>query len=66
MVYYKPVKIIINASSFLKIVINMMVSYYGIQNLIVTNEELLFILKFWLLLYYFPDIKQRLSTTFYP
>ena len=43
----------------------MIVRYYGLSNLIVTNQKLLFISKFLLLLYYFLSIKQKLSTTFY-
>ena len=35
MVYYKPVKVIINASGLIEIIINKIVRYYGFLDLIV-------------------------------
>ena len=64
-VYYKPVKVIINALGFAKVIIKMVVKYHGFLDSIVTNRKLLFTSKFWLLLCYFLNIKQRLSTAFY-
>ena len=66
MVYYESVKVIINFSSLIKIIIHIIVRHYGFSDLIVTNRRLLFISKFWLLLYYFLSIKQKLSIAFYP
>ena len=63
--YYKLVKITINASSLAKIIINMIMRYYGLLDSIFTNQGLLFLSKFWLLLYYFLDNKLKLFTTFY-
>ena len=65
-VYYKPVKVTIDASSFAEVIIDVVVRYYGFLDSIVTNRGLLFTLKFLLLLCYFLGIKRRLSTTFYP
>lgn len=36
-VYYKPVKVIINISSLAKIIINMIIYYHGIFNSIIIN-----------------------------
>ena len=65
MVHYKPVKIIIDASELAEVVIDMVVSHYGLPNLIVTDRGALFTSKFWSLLCYFLGIKCRLSTVFY-
>ena len=65
MVYYKLIKIIINILSFIKIIINIVIKYYNFLNLIIINKSLLFTSKFWLLLYDFFDIKQKLSIIFY-
>ena len=64
--YYKLVKVTINTPSLVKLIINIMMRYHGLLNSIITNWRLLFTLKFWLLLYYFLDIKWRLLTIFYP
>ena len=66
MVYYEPIKITINAPGLGKIIINVVVRYYGLPNLIITDRGSFFISKFWLLLYYFFGIKRRLSITLYP
>ena len=65
MVYYKPVKVIIDAPSLAEVIINVVVRYHGLPDLIATNRELLFISKFLSLLCYFLGIKQKLSTAFY-
>ena len=65
MVYYKPVKVTINIPGLAKIIIDIAVRYYGLPDLIVTNQRSFFISKFWLLLYYFLGIKQKLSIAFY-
>ena len=66
MVYYKSVKVIIDAPDFAEVIINVMIKHYGFPDSIVTNRELLFTSKFWSLLCYFVGIKQRLSTAFHP
>ena len=65
MIHYKLVKDIINALGLAKVIINVVVKHFGFPNSIVINRESLFTLKFWSLLCYFFDIKQRLSTVFY-
>ncbi len=66
MVYYEPIKVIINAPGLVEVIINMVVHYYGIAKSIIIDWDLLFTLKFWFLSYSFLGIKQRLSTVFYP
>ena len=66
MVYYKLVKAKINILGFAKIIINIVIRHHGLPNSIFSDQELLFTSKFWLLLYYFLGIKQRLLTTFHP
>ena len=65
MVYYKPVKITINAPKLGKVIINVVVYHYSLLNLIITNKGFFFILKFWSLLCYFLSIKHRFLTAFY-
>ena len=65
MVHYKPVKITINTSGLAEVIINVIVRHYGLPDSIVTNQGLLFISKFWLLLCYFLGIKRKPSTAFY-
>ena len=64
-VYYVPVKVIINTLGLAKVIINVVVRYHSLSDLIVTNRGFLFTSKFWSLLCYFFGIKRRLSTTFY-
>ena len=64
-VYYKPVKVTINAPGLAEIIINVVVRHHGLPNSIVTNRGLLFTSKFWSSLCYYLGIKQRLSTAFY-
>ncbi len=65
MVYYKPVKVMIDAPGLAEVIINMVVYYHGVLESILTDQGLLFISKFWSLLCYFLRIKKKLSTTFY-
>lgn len=64
-VHYEPVKTILEAVGQAKIIINMLVRYHGFLKSIISNQDLLFTLKFWFLLYYFFSIKQKFSTIFY-
>ena len=66
MVYYNPVKVSIDVLGLTEVIINVVLRHHDLLNLIVTNQGLLFISKFWLLLCYFFGIKRRLFTTFYP
>ncbi len=63
-VYYTPVKVIIDVPVLAKVIINIIMHYHGILDLIVTYQSLLFILKFLFLLCYFLGINQKLFTTF--
>ena len=65
MVFYKPVKVTIDAPSLTKVIINVVVRHHSLPDSIVTDRGLLFTLKFWSSLCYFLDIKRRLSTAFY-
>ena len=65
-VHYKPVKITIDIPGLAKVIIDVVVRQHGLLDLIVIDQRLLFILKFWLLLCYFLSIKQRLFTAFHP
>ena len=66
MVYYKSVKVIIDAPGFAKVIINIGVKHHGLPKSIITDRGLFFTSKFCSLLYYFLGIKQRLYVTFYP
>ena len=66
MVYYKPVKVTINAPSLAELIIDMVVRHHGLLDLILTDQRSLFTLKFLSSLCYFLGIKRRLPTAFYP
>ena len=53
MVYYKPVKITIDAPGLVKVTFDIVVWHYGLPNSIVSDKDLLFTSKFWLLFCYF-------------
>ena len=65
MVYYKLIKVIINVLDLVEVIINMVVHYHRVLESIVMDQGLLFTSKFWSLLFYFLEIKKKLSTTFY-
>ena len=65
MVYYAPVKVIINAPGLTEVIINVVVKHHGLPDLIITDWGSFFTSKFWSLLCYFFGFKRRLSTTFY-
>lgn len=58
-VHYKPVKTRLNVAGLAKIVIDVVIKYYGLSGSIISDQGSLFILKFWLLLYNFFGIKQK-------
>ena len=66
MVYYKPVKITLNAPGLAEVIIGVIVRHHGLSDSIVTNQGSFFTSKFWSLLWYFFGIKRRLSITFHP
>lgn len=65
-VYYRLVKVMIDAPGLAKLIINLVLRHYGISESIVINQGLLFTSKFWSLLCYFLPIKKRLFTAFHP
>ena len=65
MVYYKYVKITIDILSLIKVIINVVIYYHDIFKSIITNQNSIFILKFYFLLCYFLGIKRKLFITFY-
>ena len=66
MVYYEPVKVIIDAPGLPEVIINVVVRHHGLSDSIVTDRGSLFNLKFWSSLCYFPGFKPRLSIAFLP
>ena len=66
MVYYKSVKIIIDAPGLAEVILDMVVWHHNLPNSIASDKGSLFTSKFWSSLYYFLDIKRRLLTTFQP
>ena len=64
-VYNKLVKFIINALGLIKVIFNVVVRQPGIQNYIISNQGLVFTLKFLLFLYQFFSIKSQFFITFY-
>ena len=66
MVYYKLIKITIDILELVEVIINIIIYCHGFSKLIVINQGLFFISKFWSLLYYCLKIKKKLSTFFYP
>ena len=64
MVYYKLVKVMINRVDLAKMIINIIVYHCKVSESIIINQGLLFILKFWFLLYYFLKIKKSYPQLF--
>ena len=65
MVYYKPVKVTIDAPRLAEIIIDMVVRYHGLRDSIISDWRVIFTTKFWSSLCYFLSIKRQLSTVFY-
>ena len=57
-VYYKPVKIIINAPRLAKVITDMLVWHYSISDSIINDRKAIFTSKYWFLLCYFFNIKR--------
>ncbi len=66
MVHYKLVKVTIDILGLAEVIIDMIVHHHKVPESIVIDQGLLFISKFWFLLYYFLKVKKKLSTAFYP
>ncbi len=64
-VYYEPVKMIINAPALAEVIIEAVMWHYDLPDLIVCNWDSVFILKFWSSCCYFLGIKRKLSTAFH-
>ncbi len=65
MVYYEPVKVTIDAFDLAEVILDMIVQYHSLSDLIMSDWSSVFTSKFWSLLCYFLGIKQKLSTTFH-
>ena len=66
MIYYKPVKVTIDASGLVEVIIHVVVRHHDLLDSIISDCGSIFTSKFRSSLYYFLGIKRRLSTTFYP
>ena len=66
MVYYKPVKVTIDAPRLAKVIIDVVVQPHDLSDSIISNRGAIFTSKFWSSLCYFLGIKRQLSTAFYP
>ena len=66
MIYYEPIKVMINRTDLAEVIFDVVVHHYGILELIILDQGLLFISKFLSSLCYFLGIKKMLSTAFHP
>ena len=66
MVYYKPVKVIIDTLKLAKAIPDMVIQYYGLLDSIINDPGAIFTFKFWFSLCYFFGIKRSLFTAFHP
>ena len=66
MVHYKLVKVTIDASGRVEVILDVVIWHHNFPNSIISDRGLLFTSKFWSSLRYFFGIKQRLSTAFHP
>ena len=53
MIYYKPIKGLMDASRLAEIILDIIIWNYGLLDLIITNKSSVFISKFWFSLYHF-------------
>ena len=65
MVYYKLVKVTINAPGLAEVIINVVVQHYRLLDSIISDRKAIFKSKFWSSLCYSLGIKKLLSTVFY-
>ena len=66
MLYYKSVKININASGLGEVIVDMVGQHHGLMHFIINDRGVIFSSKFWFSFCYFLGIKWRLSTTIHP
>ena len=66
MIHYKPVKVTIDTPRLAKVILDVIVWYHGLSDLLMTDRGSFFTAKFWSLPCYFLGIKQKLSTAFHP
>ena len=66
MVYYEPVKVIINVLSLVEVITKAILRHHDLLDLIVSDCGSVFTFNFWSSLYYFFKIKQKLLRAFYP
>lgn len=59
-VHYEPMKVTIDALGLAKGIINVVVHYHRVLELIITDQGLPFTSKFWYLLYYLLEIKKAI------
>ncbi len=65
-IYYKLVKVnTIDTPGLVEEILDIVVQHYNLPNLIISDQNFVFTLKFWLLLCYFLRIQQKLSITFH-
>ena len=64
--HYKPVKVTINASGLIEIIINMVLRHHGLLNFIIIECKAIIMSKFWFLFCSYFNIKRWLFTAFYP
>ena len=57
MVYYEPLKVAINVSGLVEVILDVLVGHHDLPNSIVFNRGSLFTSKFWSLFCYFFGIK---------
>ena len=65
MVYYKPVKVTIDAAALAEVIIKVVVRHHSLPESIVSDRGSVFTSKFWFSLCYFLGIKRKLSTAFH-
>ncbi len=65
MVYYEPVKVTIDAPALAEVIIEAVVQHHGLPDSIVSDRGSVFTSKFWSSLWFFLEIKRRLSTAFH-
>ncbi len=66
MVHYEPVKVTIDATGLVEVILDVVVRHHGLPDSIVSDRGSVFTSKFWSSLCYFLEIKRRLSTAFHP
>ena len=66
MVYDEPVKVTIDSSGLVEVIIDMVVQHSDLTDSIISDQGSIFMSKFWFSLCYFLGIKKQLFIAFYP